>query len=308
MPGGEPPNKRMRGDGDASSSGDAYTQVADDMCGKGKVLIFFPRSTCVNGISLMTMGPGNTVNDPVFIPGCDFDDMPGDFRGMLLTKGEPKGAKAKGKKSGGDTTSNDDCLRSLSKSQAKGHTGFTNKGKVHQRDPTLASQGKTNTKGSAEDGSKALSFSKGKPSEETAVHSKGSKGKPAETVQTKGKAETTAQPKGSKGKPSETVENKGKGKTEVETAAQQKGSKGKPSETVENKGKGKTVETAAQQKGSKGKPSETVENKGKGKLGEIKGAKGKSQDSTNHQQPDENTTPGDVENESSPTPNTGEHQ
>jgi hypothetical protein len=40
MPGGEPPNKRMRGDGDASSSGDAYTQVADDMCGKGKVLIF----------------------------------------------------------------------------------------------------------------------------------------------------------------------------------------------------------------------------------------------------------------------------
>ena len=68
------------------------------------------------------------------------------------------------------------------------------------------------------------------------------------------------------------------------------------------------METAAQQKGSKGKPSETVENKGKGKLGEIKGAKGKSQDSTNHQQPDENTTPGDVENESSPTPNTGEHQ
>ena len=276
---------------------------------KGQGPHFFPEINLCQWHLSNDNGPGNTVNDPVFIPGCDFDDMPGDFRGMLLTKGEPKGAKAKGKKSGGDTTSNDDCLRSLSKSQAKGHTGFTNKGKVHQRDPTLASQGKTNTKGSAEDGSKALSFSKGKPSEETAVHSNGSKGKPAETVQTKGKAETTAQPMGSKGKPSETVENKGKGKTEVETAAQQKGSKGKPSETFENKGKGKTeVETATQQKGSKGKPSETVENKGKGKLGEIKGAKGKSRDSTNHQQPDENTTPGDVENESSPTPNTGEHQ
>ena len=120
MSGGEPPPKRMRGGDGASSSGDAYTQVAEDMCGKGKVLIFFPRSTCINGISLTAMGPGNTVNDPVFIPGCDYDDLPGDFRGMLLTKGEPKGGKTKGK-SGGDT-SNEECLRALSKSQAKGKT------------------------------------------------------------------------------------------------------------------------------------------------------------------------------------------
>ena len=179
---------------------------------KGQGPHFFPRSTCVNGISLMTMGPGNTVNDPVFIPGCDFDDMPGDFRGMLLTKGEPKGAKAKGKKSGGDTTSNDDCLRSLSKSQAKGHTGFTNKGKVHQRDPTLASQGKTNTKGSAEDGSKALSFSKGKPSEETAVHSKGSKGKAGRDCSNQGQGGDHSSAKGIQGKTVRDCREQGQGK------------------------------------------------------------------------------------------------